>query len=277
MNGQQLMTWTRLANLNFDAADAAFPFSARLARDNCWSRSFAEQAIEEYRKFCFLAAHAGHPVTPSDEVDQVWHLHLTYSQHYWDTLCRDTLERPLHHGPTEGGSAEDHKFHEWYEATLASYRRFFGEPPNELWPAARERFHERNDFVRINRRDVVTLNRKTLVRGALASLVGSGVLVGAHAVAQTEDSSQIFSEYTIFVLGIALIVTLLIGNAVKNRRRKLSNASRKNRASDGAAAAGVAGGTSCDGASADCGGSSTGCGGSSGCGGAGGCGGGGGS
>ena len=95
---------------------------------------FAARAIEEYRKFCFLAVHAGHPVTPSDEVDQVWHLHLLYSRHYWDALCRDTLETPLHHGPTQGGVAEDRKFHDWYEATLASYRRYFGEPPQDSGP-----------------------------------------------------------------------------------------------------------------------------------------------
>src|SRR5688572_21036861 len=154
MNIQELTTWHRLRNLDFDAADAVLPFSARLARDNGWSRGFAAAAIEEYRKLCFLAVHAGHPVTPSDEVDQVWHLHLTYSQHYWDALCRGALGKPLQHGPTEGGAGEGRKFHDWYAATLASYRRYFGEPPRDVWPAATERFNERNDFVRINRRDV---------------------------------------------------------------------------------------------------------------------------
>ena len=104
MNLQELTTWNRLLALDFDAADAELTFSARLARENDWSRRFAARAIEEYRKFCFLAVHAGHPVTPSDEVDQVWHLHLLYSRHYWDALCRDTLETPLHHGPTQGGA-----------------------------------------------------------------------------------------------------------------------------------------------------------------------------
>lgn len=92
MNERERKTWSGLRALDFNAADAVLPFSARLARDNGWSRAFAERAIEEYRKFCFLAVHAGHPVTPSDEVDQVWHLHLLYSRHYWDALCRDVLE-----------------------------------------------------------------------------------------------------------------------------------------------------------------------------------------
>src|SRR6185503_12596968 len=150
MNIQELTTWNRLKTLDFDAAAAALPFSVRLARDNAWSRDFAVRALEEYRKFCFLAVHAGHPVTPSEEVDQVWHLHLLYSRHYWETLCRDTLAMPLHHGPTEGGADEGRKFHSWYGSTLESYRRYFGEPPAELWPAGDERFHERHDFVRID-------------------------------------------------------------------------------------------------------------------------------
>ncbi|MCX5952813.1 MAG: hypothetical protein NTZ40_04815 [Cyanobacteria bacterium] len=36
----------------------------------------APGAIEEYRKFVFLALVAGHQITPSDQVDQVGHLHL---------------------------------------------------------------------------------------------------------------------------------------------------------------------------------------------------------
>jgi hypothetical protein len=43
-------------------------------RANGWSRPFALRAIEEYRKFVFLALVADHQVTPSDQVDQVWHL-----------------------------------------------------------------------------------------------------------------------------------------------------------------------------------------------------------
>jgi hypothetical protein len=240
MNIQELTTWNRLLALNFDAADAAFPFTARLARDNGWPRSVAARAIEEYRKFCFLAAHAGHPVTPSDEVDQVWHLHLTYSRHYWDSLCRDTLDQPLHHGPTQGGVEEERKFGDWYGNTLASYRRYFGEPPADLWPAARERFDEHNEFVRINRRDVVTLERATLKRGALAVLGGSGLLTVAHALAQTEDAAKPGSGLVVFAL-VAVVVVLLIG-VIRRRRSRggpaRHRAARKRHAGDGAVAGG---------------------------------------
>src|SRR5688572_9734661 len=282
MNIHELTTWQRLSCLDLDAAPAAFPFSRRLARDNGWSRAFAAKAIDEYRKFCFLAVHAGHPVTPSDEVDQVWHLHLTYSRHYWDTLCRDTLDEPLHHGPTQGGAGEDRKFEDWYEATLVSYRRYFGEPPNDVWPAAAERFHERNDFVRINRRDVVTLDRTVLKRGLLASLAGGGILAVAHAVAQAEGTDEGAPQISFVVaLAAALIVAFIVA-VVRSRRRKARGAKRKGeRANDSAAAAGGAAGTGnpsgrndngdgvgdagADGGAGGCG--SSGCGGGGGCGG----------
>ena len=40
------------------------------------------------QKIIYLAAVSKTPVTPSDEIDQVWHLHLTYTQSYWIDLCQ---------------------------------------------------------------------------------------------------------------------------------------------------------------------------------------------
>ena len=78
------------------------------------------RAIEEYKRFVFLAMAAGHPVTPLDEVDQVWHLHLCYTRSYWEDLCGEVLRAPLHHGPTRGGAAERARFDDQYRRTLAS-------------------------------------------------------------------------------------------------------------------------------------------------------------
>jgi hypothetical protein len=271
MNIRELTTWQRLSNLDLDVADAALPFSARLARDNGWFAPFAGRAIEEYRKFCFLAVHAGHPVTPSDDVDQVWHLHLLYSRHYWETLCRDTLEMPLHHGPTQGGSAEGRKYQDWYEDTLAAYRRYFGEPPKDLWPASKERFDARNDFIRVNRRDVVTLDRRQLRRGAIASLLGGGVLAMAHALAQVDGAAAPRSSAGIWVVLVAVFLVVAIFAAA---RRSGRGSARKQRKGARAAAAGGAGCASTSKTSND-GGPDAGDGGGTGCGSAGGCGGGG--
>lgn len=130
-----------LGNFNFDSGDPILSFAERLARENNWSLSYAQAVIQEYRRFLYLACVAGHPVTPSDEVDQAWHLHLAYTQSYWEDLCKQTLGKPLHHNPTEGGSSESKKFYQWYETTLKSYQEEFGFPaPQALWPAPEQRF-----------------------------------------------------------------------------------------------------------------------------------------
>ncbi|MEL6218435.1 MAG: hypothetical protein AAFR79_08205, partial [Pseudomonadota bacterium] len=69
--------WNRISSVEFDLPEALLDFTARLARENGWSRNFADRAIQEYRRFAYIAVMAPHEVTPSDEVDQVWHLHLT--------------------------------------------------------------------------------------------------------------------------------------------------------------------------------------------------------
>jgi hypothetical protein len=73
-------------------------------------------------------------------VDQVWHLHLLFSDAYWNDFCPRVLGRPLHHHPTKGGQAERDRFHELYRATIDSYRQHFGEPPADLWPPVDVRF-----------------------------------------------------------------------------------------------------------------------------------------
>jgi hypothetical protein len=82
MNSQQLELWQRLLDFNFDKPNVILTFSKRLARDNGWTKKYTQVAIAEYLKFVFLAVVAGHPVTPSEQVDRVWHLHLTYTQSY---------------------------------------------------------------------------------------------------------------------------------------------------------------------------------------------------
>ncbi|MBF9141138.1 TIGR04222 domain-containing membrane protein [Hymenobacter properus] len=144
--------WARLQALDLDGG-ASLSFSRRLARDNGWPVDFAHRVVLEYKKFLFLAATCGHPVTPSDEVDQAWHLHLVYTRSYWDELCGQVLGFPLHHGPTRGGAAEGQKFEDWYARTLNSYTAAFGTlPPADIWPEAAVRFGEAPHFRRINLR-----------------------------------------------------------------------------------------------------------------------------
>jgi len=155
-------TWQRIANAAIDDPRANFPLSARLARDNGWSSEFAARVVEEYRRFCYLAVTSGREVTPSDEVDQAWHLHILYTEHYWGAWT-EALGAPLHHGPTKGGTAEGNRFWDQYETTLALYGEAFGEePPTDIWPAPTARFDRPGRFKRIDTSQAFVLNRADL-------------------------------------------------------------------------------------------------------------------
>lgn len=116
---------------------------------------------------------AGHPVSPSDAVDQAWHLHLIYSRSYWDEFCAKTLLVPLHHGPTRGGGKETSKHESWYADTVASYERFFGtRPPVDVWPPVSERFGRKDRHVRVNLRESWVIRKPRRPWLTLAGLTG---------------------------------------------------------------------------------------------------------
>src|SRR6187431_3264230 len=62
--------WERIESFDIDGGPSDFSFEARLAIENGWTRPYARRVIVEYKRFAFLAMTAGHPVTPSDQVDQ---------------------------------------------------------------------------------------------------------------------------------------------------------------------------------------------------------------
>jgi hypothetical protein len=170
--------WQRIADHRIGPGDASLTFAARLARENRWNLLHAERVIGEYRRFCYLAITAGQEVTPSDAVDQAWHLHLTYSRDYWQTFCPEVLRADLHHGPTRGGAAERDRFYQQYAATLAAYETAFGEiPPADIWPSANKRFSVDPKGVRVNFSDGIFLKRRVALALGLLVLV-AGWLAG---------------------------------------------------------------------------------------------------
>ncbi len=151
MTAVQKDLWSRIEAFSLDAIDAAYPFSKRLAHENNWSLAFARRVVEEYKRFMFLAVVAGHEVTPSQEVDEAWHLHLIYTKSYWDEFCGKVLGKPIHHNPTRGGETERKKYGSLYNRTLDSYRNFFNEaPPADIWQSEPVRFKKVAELKKIN-------------------------------------------------------------------------------------------------------------------------------
>ncbi len=140
--------------------DDALTFTDRLCRENNWSPAYAERCVSEYKKFVYLAITSTRSVTPSDQVDQVWHLHLTYTKSYWVELCQGVLKKSLHHGPTQGGKSESKKYWHQYQSTLDRYAQVFNEsPPLEVWPECEQRFHQADKFVRLNTASYLLLKK----------------------------------------------------------------------------------------------------------------------
>lgn len=151
INDNEKLLWKQIQDFPLDDPSSALTFTQRLARENNWSIHFAERVTTAYKNFIFLCMVSTQQVTPSDAVDQAWHLHMTYTQSYWDELCGKVLGKPLHHHPTKGGAHESEKFFNQYDATLQLYREKLGEePPEDIWPPSEQRFAS-GDFIRVDR------------------------------------------------------------------------------------------------------------------------------
>ncbi|MDV6170094.1 hypothetical protein R1T16_16770 [Flavobacterium sp. DG1-102-2] len=150
MTKTETLLWNRLEAYQLDETDVRLTFSQRLARENGWNLNYTQRVIEEYKKFLFLCCTSPDPVTPSDPVDQAWHLHLTYTKSYWNDLCKNILEREIHHNPTRGGKEEQQKFNNLYTGLHHMYFEKFGmNPPPDIWHDNNTRFTDIN-FQRVN-------------------------------------------------------------------------------------------------------------------------------
>ena len=156
----QINLWRRLVEHSFDQEGyCQLSFRDRLCRENNWNADYADGAILEYKKFIFLVIFSGHGATPSDEVDQVWHLHLQYSYNYWVQFCGEILGQQVHHGPTKGGKNESEKYQNYYQKTLESYLKYFGQRPLHIyWPDSKTRFEMAPYFRRINTKETLIIN-----------------------------------------------------------------------------------------------------------------------
>ena len=216
--------YQKLQDYSLEAPSSPGLFSQKLARENDWSLGFAQEAIEEYKKFAFLAVASGHPVSPSEEVDRVWHLHLSYTKSYWNDFCGQVLGIPLHHEPSLGGESETQKFEDWYINTLNSYQTIFGYPaPKEFWPDPEKRFADHSNIKPINTdQNWILPKRNVLTQVTIAVavlLLGLGSSEYLHKTQNISLSAGAFFS----VLGLAAIVGLMgltmgIIDVIKNPR-----------------------------------------------------------
>jgi hypothetical protein len=133
MTPVEIDLYGRICEFNLDNPAASFPFSHKLAKECQWTSEYTLRTIAEYKKFVFLAMVANHLVSPSVPIDLVWHLHLLYTNSYWNHFCGGVLGKPFHHSPSLGGVAETKKYTQLYQQTISTYQHYFGIPPSDIW------------------------------------------------------------------------------------------------------------------------------------------------
>lgn len=212
MDPSQDPLWNRIDVFDFDGLDATQPFSERLARDNGWTSEYAVRVIKEYKRFCYLAIRAGHAVVPSDQIDQAWLLHLSFSREYWEEFCANVLHADLHHSPALNGDSEDAGRHrDSYAATMKSYERISGEPPpTDIWPNVEQRFGEAVAMRRVNAADYMIIRRPP--KGLLWIVQITLILATLYYLFQ--------GEYTIaLAIGIATVGMVIYRERTDNKWR----------------------------------------------------------
>ena len=128
---QQPELWKKIEKFDINATSNGNGFSLKLARENNWPYEFTKEAIVEYKKFMFLAATCNFMVSPSRIVDQVWHLHLTYSRSYND-FC-ELLGKKIEHVPSNFSDSDIKTFRSAKEKTKTEYEKVFGNQPVAYW------------------------------------------------------------------------------------------------------------------------------------------------
>lgn len=123
--------WDSILAFDLDNPPSEYGFSIRLASENFWTMSFTEQAIEEYKKFMYLAATSEFMVSPSEIVDKVWHQHLIFTQSY-QAFC-GILGRQIQHVPSTHNKEDFGKFRQAKERTTRLYESAFGKQPPNIW------------------------------------------------------------------------------------------------------------------------------------------------
>jgi len=126
--------------------DFEFPesFTTHISRELMISTQQAEDSVCEYRKFMMIEGMTKYKLYPSELIDKVWLIHMSYSTNYIN-FCKQLPEKEfVYHIPFTGNSKgfDDVKN---YKTTLSVYKLLYREdPPNFVWPPAKQRFHPEN-------------------------------------------------------------------------------------------------------------------------------------
>ena len=200
--------WARLESHQIGGPDGHVIFAQRLAFEQGWSEQVAAKVVNEYKRFCYLAVtnpELTRSLSPA--VDQVWHLHLTFTRSYWGEFCGDVLRHQLHHRPNRFGDRRFSKKN-WTQC----YKSTFGHrpPPTYWWPPA----DGPEECGRIG--SIRWLDNKSLV--FVPALLAIAVLVCGFVIGPLMAIIG-FWDTGLVVIGIFITLASVIGLVAVNRFR----------------------------------------------------------
>lgn len=106
----------------------------RILKDGVIPESLVDEAIEEYRKWLYIAAASvgGHAMF-SKYVDEVWHTHILFTSDYM-ALTTDICGQYLHHNPfTDSNRPNKDTIRQARRRFVHTYNSLFGERPGAIW------------------------------------------------------------------------------------------------------------------------------------------------
>ena len=88
------------------------------------SSELSKQYWLEYKKYLLMCEVGAQPVSPSGQVDHVWHIHQTFTKQYRRD-CLQFFGRVLQHRPASGGNEDSLTMKDSWEYTVSLYKALF--------------------------------------------------------------------------------------------------------------------------------------------------------
>lgn len=190
--------WKQVSDFDIAEYSYNYGFALRLATENKWSLSFTDAAIEEYKKFMFLAAISEEMIAPAAIVDTVWHLHLIYSDAY-QSFCK-VLGKEIRHIPSRKEQAEQEQFGAAKHFTQKVYEPVFGPMPEAIW-----KYERMYDSLHLSHASYTPEKLKILALALIPGLI-AGLYFLLQPVYRELDSAYFLPAY--LVLGIIIFLVL---------------------------------------------------------------------
>ncbi|CDW87490.1 UNKNOWN [Stylonychia lemnae] len=118
-----------------------------------------EYYLAEYKKFLLMGRYSPRMISPSEQVDHVWHHHQIFTKQYREDMF-ELYGRLLKHLPAMGGKEDSEKFDDLYQKTLDFYNDMYGYKPDPLmWEPSELRFSsELFTYSMVNLNRVISLS-----------------------------------------------------------------------------------------------------------------------